>query len=166
MSSPFSTLEEFNGAIDGPTGGAIYTFAGSPAINNIALIVAVGLFFWFIVKTYSTSHDSSSFDRSLNHLSTFIIAGLLSLVAVDYDQSSRSERGTQARTQDTTEVRVAQSASRRPSLGLLGMMGMMGVGLPALKRSDRRRKASQRQSSQGSKAQRLANKYGRQTRSR
>lgn len=161
MSSPFSTLEEFNGAIDGPTGGAIYTFADKPAINNIALIVAVGLFLWFIVKTYATSHDPSAFDKSLNHLSTFIIAGLLSLVAADYQHSSRSERVARTMTQDTTEMRT-HSPARRSS----GLLAMVGLGLPALNRSGRRRKSQPRQGSRVSNAQRLAHKYGRQTRSR
>ena len=62
MTSPFSTLEEFNAAIDGPTGGAIYTFAHTPAINAIALVASVGIFIWFIVATYSSNHDLPSVD--------------------------------------------------------------------------------------------------------
>ncbi|MGB5914829.1 MAG: hypothetical protein WBG63_08185, partial [Phormidesmis sp.] len=54
MSSPFITIEEFNSATDGPTEGAIYTFANSPAINAIALVVAVGVFIWFLVATCMT----------------------------------------------------------------------------------------------------------------
>ena len=60
MSSPFSTIEEFNNVLDGPTEGAIYTFANSPVINIIALLVAVGIFIWFMVATYTTHADPSS----------------------------------------------------------------------------------------------------------
>ena len=169
MSSPFSTLEEFNGAIDGPTGGAIYTFANSPAINNIALIVAVGLFFWFIVKTYSTSHDLSAFDTSLNHLSSFIIAGLLSLVAADYHHPSHKEKVAQTTHPPTSELRLSQFSPRQHQS--LGLLGMMALGVPALSRSGNGRKSSQRrrQPHQGTRlasTQRLADKYGRQGRSR
>ena len=54
MSSPFKTIEEFNAAADGPTEGAIYTFAHTPIVNALALLVSVGIFVWFIIKTYDT----------------------------------------------------------------------------------------------------------------
>ncbi|MEL6350807.1 MAG: hypothetical protein AAFR58_03500 [Cyanobacteria bacterium J06627_28] len=139
MSSPFSTLEEFNGALDGPTGGAIYTFADKPALNNIALIVSVGLFVWFIVKTY-TSHagssaPESSIDASLNRLSSFIIIGLLSLVAADYRQQGRPDIVTKQ--VDATRMEGVRHSSRR--VAPLGLFGMVSVGLPSLRASRKRK---------------------------
>lgn len=133
MSSPFSTLEEFNGAIDGPTGGAIYTFAGSPAINNIALLVAVAIFFWFIYATYSTHHDLPSVDKSLTRLSSFIVVGLLSLVAIEQlPQNHRAEPSAQG-SHPSRQYKV----SRQTPLGLLGLAG---IGLPTLFSSKNKRR--------------------------
>lgn len=132
MSSPFSTLEEFNGAIDGPTGGAIYTFAGSPAINAIALLVAVGIFLWFMVKTYATAHqETSSVDKSINSLSSFIVAGLLSLVAADQLQQPPVREQTH---RSAPRSSLVTTAKRAP----MALLGMVGLGLPA-RRAKRRR---------------------------
>ena len=139
MSSPFSTLEEFNGALDGPTGGAIYTFADKPALNNIALIVSVGLFVWLFVKTYTSpagsSAPESSIDASLNRLSSFIIIGLLSLVAADYRQQGRPDIVT--RQVDATRMEGVRHSSRRAAP--LGLLGMVSVGLPSLRASRKRK---------------------------
>lgn len=153
MSSPFSTIEEFNGAIDGPTGGAIYTFAKTPIINHIALVVAAGLFVWFIINTYSTPHDPSiertaqnGVDKSLNHLSLFVVAGLLSFVAAGHRDASRPGANVERTAQGVPQTRAYQTASRRVPLGLLGMMS---VGLPTFRqmigqKAGKRRKRSPR----------------------
>lgn len=153
MSSPFSTIEEFNGAIDGPTGGAIYTFAKTPIINHIALVVAAGIFVWFIVNTYSDRHEPSvehaaenGVDKSLNHLSMFIVAGLLSFVAAGHRYASRPGANVERRAQNVSQTRSYQTAARRVPLG---MLGMMSVGLPTFRRmtgqkAGRRRKRSLR----------------------
>ena len=153
MSSPFSTMEEFNGAIDGPTGGAIYTFAKTPIINHIALIVAVGIFVWFIISAYSTPHEpgvehtaDNGVDKSLNHLSMFIVAGLLSFVAAGHRYASRPEANVERTAQNMPQARSYQTASRRVPLGLLGMMS---VGLPTFRqmigqKAGKRRKRSPR----------------------
>ncbi|EKU99061.1 hypothetical protein Lepto7375DRAFT_8409 [Leptolyngbya sp. PCC 7375] len=139
MPSPFSTLEEFNAAIEGPTGGAIYTFAHTPAINAIALVVSVGLFIWFIVATYATNHHLPSLDKSINRLSSFIVFGLLSLVAAD--QIQQPHRHTEP-TQKAPKTTLAQSSRRAAPLALLGMAG---IGLPGLHRGkSQRRKRSYR----------------------
>lgn len=130
MPSPFSTLEEFNAAIDGPTEGAIYTFAHTPAINNIALIVSAGLFIWFIVATYSTNHHLPSIDKSISRLSSFIVIGLLSLVAADQLKPTGQQRQS---AQAAPEAKVAQSVAP------FALLGMVGIGLPR-----RRRKRSYR----------------------
>ena len=153
MSSPFSTIEEFKGAIDGPTGGAIYTFAKTPIINHIALVVAVGIFVLFIVNTYITPAEpgvehsaENGVDKSLKHLSLFIVAGLLSFVAAGHRYASRPEANAERTAQNMPQMRSYQTASRRLPLGLLGMMG---VGLPTFrqmvgKKAGKRRKRSLR----------------------
>jgi hypothetical protein len=141
MSSPFSTIEEFNNAIDGPTGGAIYTFANAPAINTIALIAAVGIFIWFIVAAYTTHAAPPTVDRSLERLSSFIVIGLLSLVAADYSRTN-----THDQTQASVPARTAQSARRAAPLGLLGMVG---IGLPGLRRDS---KSARRRKKRGSRS--------------
>lgn len=135
MSSPFSTLEEFNAAIDGPTGGAIYTFANAPAINAIALIVSVGIFIWFMVATYAKHHDLPSVDKSINRLSSFLVFGLLSLVAADQLQHNHQNRKS---AQEAPKTRLVRSSKRAAPLALLGMAG---IGLP---RKLQRRKRSYR----------------------
>ena len=130
MSSPFSTIEEFNNAIDGPTEGAIYTFANAPIINMIALLVAVGLFVWFIITAYTTHAGPVTVDRSIERLSSFIVIGLLSLVAADYPKSVRSEQTPQA----AVQTRMVDASRRAAPMGLLGMVG---VGLPRRRRKKR-----------------------------
>lgn len=127
MSSPFSTIEEFEGAIDGPTGGAIYTFANSPAINIILLLICVGLFLWFVVRTFSTHYEIPAVDKSLNHLSAFIVAGLLSLAGAEYRQPAQP-------TQPTAAPSGMVSDHRPGATSALGLLGLMGVGLPAQRR--------------------------------
>lgn len=122
MSSPFSTFEEFEGAIDGPTGGAIYTFADSPAINTIALLICVGLFLWFLVRTFSTHYNVPAVDKSLNHLSALIVAGLISLAGAEYRHGAQPHQPVEADPQAVTHRPGAKSA--------LGLLGLVGVGLP------------------------------------
>ncbi|MGB3571895.1 MAG: hypothetical protein WA783_15625 [Phormidesmis sp.] len=186
MSSPFITIEEFNSATDGPTEGAIYTFANSPAINAIALVVAVGVFIWFLVATCMThaqppavnppvinppaTHppaiDPSAIDpsainpsainpsaidpsainppatnnevnKSIDRLSSFIVIGLLSLVAADYRQSARSRPTAQS----VVSSSVAHKDLVHKNLAPLGtgLLGMVGIGLPGDERARRAR---------------------------
>ncbi len=137
MSSPFTTIEEFNGALDGPTGGAIYTFATNPGINAIALLASVGIFVWFIVSTYRTHTTSTSrMDKSLNHLITFIAVGLLSFVAASHRQMVRPNTPEVTAQREVTQREVSrgvyQSAARQ--LPLLGLLGIVSAGLPSLQR--------------------------------
>lgn len=135
MSSPFSTIEEFNNAIDGPTEGAIYTFAQTPIINILALLVAIGLFIWFIVSTYtphSPTSTTSTVDKSLNHLSALFVVGLLSLVAADHRQQVRTDPS-----EAVPQAGLSQSPRSQTPLGLLGMIG---IGLPTFRRTTSRRK--------------------------
>lgn len=130
MSSPFATYEEFQGAIDGPTGGAIYTFAHNPTINIIALLIGVGLFFWFLARTFKSHYDTPIPEKALNHLSTFIVAGLLSLAGLEHRQTVQPPQPTEAR---------AEAVSQRPSpKAALGLLGLVGIGLPARQRQRRK----------------------------
>lgn len=129
MSSPFATYEEFEGAIDGPTGGAIYTFAHTPTINVIALLIGVGLFFWFLTKTFKSHYDLPIPEKALNHLSTFIVAGLLSLAGLEHRQSVQPHQPTAQ----------AEAVSQRPSpKAALGLLGLVGIGLPVRQRQRRK----------------------------
>jgi hypothetical protein len=124
MSSPFSTVQEFNGAVDGPTEGAIYTFAQTPAINTIALLLSVGLFIWFMTKTYHSQTKPSSVDKSLNQLSTFIVVGLLSVIAAEQRYPAEAKRAAAQRVPHSAFYQqVSKASSSQAPLGLLGMVG-------------------------------------------
>ena len=129
MSSPFATYEEFEVAIDGPTGGAIYTFAHTPTINVIALLIGVGLFFWFLARTFKSHYDLPIPEKALNHLSTFIVAGLLSLAGLEHRQSVQPHQ----------PAARAEVVSQRPSpKAALGLLGLVGIGLPIRQRQRRK----------------------------
>ncbi|MEL6815599.1 MAG: hypothetical protein AAFP03_12385 [Cyanobacteria bacterium J06598_3] len=142
--SPFTTIEEFNNVLEGPTEGAIYTFANAPAMNAIALIASVGIFIWFIVATYRT-HDSptSSMDKSLNHLSTFIVVSLLSVIAAGQYANRPANADLNARKDQPALKRVSQATTGKVPLGLLGMFG---AGLPGLNRFYRQKSRKKRRS--------------------
>ncbi|EDX84813.1 hypothetical protein S7335_2510 [Synechococcus sp. PCC 7335] len=147
MSSPFSTIEDFNSAIDGPTEGAIYTFANSPTINIIALLLAVGIFIWFIVSTYITHTKPSRVDKSMNHLSSLIVVGLLSLVTLNQWQPKQSPTIAQRRLQDTSRSSVqAEAPSKYTRSGSqrlpIGLLGMVSLGFPSFSRLRNRRRSS------------------------
>lgn len=128
MSSPFSTIEAFNSAAEGPTEGAIYTFASTPIINNIALLVAVGIFIWFIASTYTIHSHPSTMNKSLDRLSSFIVIGLLSLVAADLKPSARMDK----RPEKTAQADMLGASRRAVPFGLLGLVS---AGLSPLGRS-------------------------------
>ncbi|MEO0409962.1 MAG: hypothetical protein AAF289_21680 [Cyanobacteria bacterium P01_A01_bin.135] len=118
--SPFETIEEFNGVVDGPTEGAIYTFAHTPALNAIALVVSVGLFIWFLVGTYSTHHNvPSKMDKSLNSLVMLITVGLLSLVSGEFRQPSQTTTTAEAQSQG-----LSSSSRQVAPFAFLGMTAM------------------------------------------
>jgi hypothetical protein len=144
MSSPFQTIDEFNGAIDGPTEGAIYTFANSPAINNIALLAAVALFIWFLVGTYSAHHSMPKLDKSLNSLSTAIVVGLLSLVAADFRQQAQEVESARKHQSTIAASPRANLQQRTIPLGLLGMVGLGASPAGRLRHRRRHRRSLHR----------------------
>lgn len=142
--SPFTTIEEFNNVLDGPTEGAIYTFAHSPAINTIALLASVGIFGWFIVATYRThASPTSPMDKSLNKLSSFIVVSLLSIVAANHSVTNRPAGNRLTTQAKPAERAVYQQPSRQIPLGLLGMVT---AGLPGLRKLSRQKTRKKRSS--------------------
>ena len=153
MSSPFTTVEAFNSAADGPTEGAIYTFAQAPIFNYIALIVSVVLFVWFTVKTYSTHADASHVDgshtttssasKSNNHLVPLFVIGLLSLSAANIKQLARFY-GEDSKTSRQPALTDTKKAINFFSAGSTALIGMMSAGRSPLRkwavRKDRRSK--------------------------
>ncbi|MBD2231118.1 hypothetical protein [Phormidium tenue] len=125
MSSPFATYEEFEGAIDGPTGGAMYTFAHTPTINAIALLIGASLFVWFLARTFKSHYDLPIPEKALSHLSTFIVAGLLSLAGLEHRQTVQPHQ---------SEARAEAVLQRPSSKATLGLLGLVGVGLPIRQR--------------------------------
>jgi len=133
--SPFDTIEEFNGVLDGPTEGAIYTFAQTPALNAIALIASVALFIWFLFGTYSTHHNVPKIDKSLNSLSMLITVGLLSLVSAEFRQPTRPIAPANAQ-----EQRMPSRTQAIPAM----LLGLTGVGAARRSRSGQRRSGKRR----------------------
>lgn len=133
--SPFETIDEFNGVLDGPTEGAIYTFAHTPALNAIALVASVAIFIWFLIRTYATHHNVPKMDKSLNSLSMLIVVGLLSLVSAEFRQPSRTVNTADA------ETRSAPSRTQSIPAVLLGLTGL-GAAHGSKPRHRRRRKGS------------------------
>ncbi len=123
MSSPFSTIEEFEGAIDGETAGAIYTFAANPGANAIALLICVGLFLWFMVSTFSTRYTPSSMDKSISHLSVLLVAGMLTLLGMEQPRPGSPS--------DPAATASPVTPDHRSSPVPVGFLGMLGLGLPA-----------------------------------
>lgn len=144
MSSPFTTIEEFNGVLDGPTEGAIYTFANTPIINVLALLVSVGLFIWFIVATFTTHAEMPTVNKSIDRLSSFIIIGLLSLVAADFRQPSNGDHTTAEAENRTAPALTSSPNSARRSVPL-GLLGMASIGLPGLRKSKKKGRAFRKQ---------------------
>lgn len=90
-SSPFSNVEAFHSAIEGPTEGAIYTFAQAPAINTIALLLAIVLFVWFMGQLGHKSRKQPAFNKSFITLSLLLVTGLLATVKMSAQQESDNQ---------------------------------------------------------------------------
>ncbi|MEO1620432.1 MAG: hypothetical protein AAFU53_05285, partial [Cyanobacteria bacterium J06632_3] len=97
------------------------------------------IFLWFMVKTYTTMPDEkpSSMERSLNHLSSFIVIGLLSFVGAEQlKQPSVTEQAQQIESRS----RLANAAKHAP----MALFGMMGLQLPSGRKSKYRRRQYRR----------------------
>lgn len=138
MSSPFQTLDEFKQAADGPTEGAIYTFANNPGVIGVALVVCVLPLLWFIYASYAIKADKSEASDPMN-LSVLIIAGLASLFgSLGHGDSHSRESVREASLRRDTRATVSTTHRQLKPIALLGMAGS---ALPLFRRT---RKSSQR----------------------
>jgi hypothetical protein len=122
--SPFATWEEFQGANDGPTGGAIYTFADRPALLGIATVVAVLLFVYFIYASFNIKSGDTSAE-SPHVLAVLLVAGAASAMATLY-QGLTDQKATHHASRSGQVSQVAKSSRPLPA-ALLGMTGLAGL---------------------------------------
>ncbi|TVQ16602.1 MAG: hypothetical protein EA367_19925 [Leptolyngbya sp. DLM2.Bin15] len=139
VASPFQTWAEFEGAMDGPTGGAIYTFADRPGINAIMLIVSALMFIYFLYASFHTKINDEP-AKSPTALGVLFLAGAVSLASAAYDAYANRQPQEAFQRRSTPEA-IARQRSGSPVL--FGLMGMT-AGLPKAfqTRSKRRRKPS------------------------
>lgn len=136
--SPFATAEEFAGAIDGPTGGAIYTFADRPAINGILIVVSALMFIYFLYSAFHTKINDAP-PKSLATLGALFLAGAVSLGSAVYDAYAARNAQEASHRRPTTQAIASNSRPVPPALvGLVGMLGLPKIGRRSQKR---RRKA-------------------------
>lgn len=122
--SPFQTWEEFEGAIEGPTGGAIYTFADRPALIGIMVVVAALIFLYFIYASFHISSGESS-AKSPTVLSALLIAGAASALTALYEGFTEKEAPRQAgRSQEAGQV---TKSTRAMPAALFGTVGLASV---------------------------------------
>lgn len=122
--SPFQSWEEFEGAIDGPTGGAIYTFADRPVLIGIMLVVAALIFLYFLYASFHISGGEST-AKSPSTLGLLLVAGAASAMASLYEGFNEQNRVREAaRPGEVTQV---SETSRKLPAAMVGMMGMVGV---------------------------------------
>ncbi|MEL6383748.1 MAG: hypothetical protein AAFQ89_15090 [Cyanobacteria bacterium J06626_18] len=122
--SPFETWEDFEGAIDGPTGGAIYTFADRPALIAIMIIVAALVFLYFLYAAFHISSGESS-AKSPPTLGLLLVAGAASAMATLYEGVVEKTSVQHASRSD--EVSQPTKQSRKLPLAMIGMTGLAGV---------------------------------------
>lgn len=132
--SPFKTWEEFEGTVDGPTGGAIYTFADRPALIGIMVVVAALVFLYFLYASFNISNGESS-AKSPTVLGMLLVAGAASAMASLYE--GLSDRPVQQASR-SGEVSQPTKQSRKAPLAMLGMTGL--AGLSQRQRVSRRRR--------------------------
>lgn len=142
MSSPFQTLEEFKQATDGPTEGAIYTFANNPGVIGIAIVVCVLPLLWFIYASYTLKAGEPETRNPVN-LSVLIVAGLASLFGSLSHGDSQTAQEAAVRRDGKTTV----SAHQRTTAPI-AFLGLASGALPFFRRS--------RKSAQRSKSRRLS----------
>ena len=122
--SPFKTWEAFDGAIDGPTGGAIYTFADRPALIGVMVVVAALIFLYFIYASFHISSGHST-AKSPPMLGLLLVAGAASAMTSLYEGAMERESGRQ--TARPGQSQVTEPAARKAPLALFGMTGLMGL---------------------------------------
>lgn len=132
--SPFTTWEEFEGAIEGPTSGAIYTFADRPALVGIMVVVAALVFLYFIYASFHISSGESS-AKSPTVLGMLLVAGAASAMTSLYEGFTEQ---TVQQASRSGEISQPAKQSRKVPLAMLGMTGLAGIS--QRKRVSRRRR--------------------------
>lgn len=122
--SPFQTWEEFEGAIEGDTGGAIYTFADRPALIGIMIVVAALAFLYFIYASFNISGGKST-AKSPPVLGMLIVAGAASAMASLYE--GLTERSAVQQASRTGEAAQVEKPANQVPMALLGMTGLAGI---------------------------------------
>lgn len=131
--SPFKTWEEFEGTVDGPTAGAIYTFADRPALIGIMVVVSALVFLYFIYASFNISGGKST-AKSPTALGLLLVAGAASAMASLYE--GFAEQSTVRQAARSGEVSHVTQTSRKLPAAMVGMMGLVGVS--KRKKSSRR----------------------------
>jgi len=121
--SPFDSWEAFEGAVDGPTGGAIYTFADRPALIGITIVVAALVFLYFIYASFCIKSGNSN-AKSPPVLGLLLATGAASAMASFYE--GVTERGAVQQASPPGQSRLTKQARKVP-VALLGMTGLAGV---------------------------------------
>jgi len=135
MSSPFSTFEEFANA-EGP----IYTFANSPAIITIFLLLSLAITVYFFYASFGMKQDMEK-SVDVKALGLLLVAGLTTIAGTLFNPNlQKQSEATQARS------RLEQPNRGLASLGLLGMMGLGGANIRRTRRPASRRTRSGKRS--------------------
>ena len=122
--SPFKTWEEFEGTIDGPTGGAIYTFADHPALIGIMVVVAALVFLYFLYAAFHISSGESS-AKSPPMLGLLLVAGAASAMASLYE--GITEKAPVQQASRSGEVSQPVKQSLKLPFAMIGMTGLTGI---------------------------------------
>ncbi|MGD1928961.1 MAG: hypothetical protein ACFB12_08620 [Leptolyngbyaceae cyanobacterium] len=137
--SPFNGWAAFEGAIDGPTGGAIYTFADRPILIGIMIVVAALIFLYFIYASFHISSGRST-PKSPPVLGLLLVAGAASAMTSLYE--GVMEREAVRQTARPGQSQVAEPTARKVPLAVFGMTGL--VGLTGRQRPRKRRRLRDR----------------------
>lgn len=137
--SPFQGWEAFEGAIEGPTAGAIYTFADRPVLIGIMIVVAALIFLYFIYASFHISSGRST-PKSPPVLGLLLVAGAASAMTSLYEGVMEREAGRQ--TARSVPSQVAAPTARKMPLAMFGLTGV--VGLTGRRRPRQRRRLRHR----------------------
>ena len=139
--SPFATWEEFEGAIDGPTGGAVYTFADRPALLGIATVVSALVFVYFIYASFHIKSGDTSAEPP-HALGLLLVAGAASAMAGLYE-GFVDQKPTQHTSRSGQVSRMSNSSRKLPAV-LLGMTSIAGMSAKRKRTKGSRRRLRNR----------------------
>jgi len=122
--SPFKTGEEFAGALDGPTGGAIYTFADRPALIGIMVVLSALIFLYFIYASFNVKAGEST-AKSPEVLGVLLLVGAASAMMSLYETVKGPNPRRASARQEMAQTRSENSPGAVPAL--LGMTSLAGL---------------------------------------